>query len=165
MAPKKPSKKQKQLEEQLQREEEERAAALEAFQKDETKCRQELLLSEKAERTEVKLMKNDAYVATMVSKKKQQQLLQKFQEMSKQSTTEKNQLEKQLAQLTRAKDALEKELNDLKTTFKVDSAELALTKKKLEGEMNSQGKCFVCVECARTIYKDRPRNSSLLVDP
>ena len=33
-----------------------------------------------------------------------------FQEMSKQSTTEKNQLEKQLAQLTRAKDALEKEV-------------------------------------------------------
>eukprot|EP00995_Heteronema_vittatum_P007417 NODE_2567_length_770_cov_315.000000_g1796_i0.p1 GENE.NODE_2567_length_770_cov_315.000000_g1796_i0~~NODE_2567_length_770_cov_315.000000_g1796_i0.p1 ORF type:complete len:164 (+),score=40.36 NODE_2567_length_770_cov_315.000000_g1796_i0:56-547(+) len=152
------SKKAKLKEEQLQREEEERQTQREKLLEDESQHRTDLALGEKVERTEIKLLKNDAYVATMVSKKSHQQLQAKFAELSKTSASEKNQLEKQLAQLTRSKDAIDKELNELKAAFKFDGAELALIKKKLEGEMNSQGKCFVCVECARTIYKDKSRN-------
>eukprot|EP00667_Euglena_gracilis_P020486 EG_transcript_22190 len=155
------SKKQKLLEEQ-QRREEEMQLQREKQESEESQHRGNLVLMETVERTEIRLARNDEHIATMVNKKKYEQLMQQHKELRAQSTTEKAQLEKQMAQLTKAKDTLEKELSDLKGQFKVDSVELALIKKKLEGEMSSQGKCFVCVECTKTIYKDRPRGA---VDP
>eukprot|EP00668_Euglena_longa_P045299 GGOE01060950.1.p1 GENE.GGOE01060950.1~~GGOE01060950.1.p1 ORF type:complete len:174 (-),score=56.57 GGOE01060950.1:196-717(-) len=173
MAPKKPkgdgekspkvSKKQKQLEEQ-QRREEEMQQQRETLENEESQYRGNMVLMETVERTETRLARNDEHIATMVNKKKYEQLMQQHRELRNQSTTEKAQLEKQMAQLTKAKDTLEKELNDLKGQFKVDSVELALIKKKLEGEMSSQGKCFVCVECTKTIYKDRPRGGADLLE-
>jgi len=146
----------------MAREEEERAAAREAMLAEETAFRDQMMSVEKVERLEVKLQKNDSYMSTMVFKKAHQQLQQKFTELSRSAASEKNQLEKHLAQLTRAKDALDKEVNDLKSVYKVEGADLAVITRKLTGEMNSQGKCYVCVECARTIYKERPRNASVV---
>eukprot|EP00999_Lentomonas_sp_LEN2_P003042 NODE_897_length_1129_cov_88.966068_g855_i0.p1 GENE.NODE_897_length_1129_cov_88.966068_g855_i0~~NODE_897_length_1129_cov_88.966068_g855_i0.p1 ORF type:complete len:166 (+),score=42.62 NODE_897_length_1129_cov_88.966068_g855_i0:60-557(+) len=155
--PKKLTKKQKAKlkEEQLQREEEERAAQRAEMQQQEAQRRGDAMLMEKTERTELRLLASDAQIASMVSKKAHYQLQAQFTELSKTSSQEKAQLEKQLAQLTRAKDALEKDLNELKALCKTEAAELALIKKKLEGEMSSHGTCFVCVECARTCYNEQ----------
>eukprot|EP01006_Ploeotia_vitrea_P066570 TRINITY_DN95253_c0_g1_i1.p1 TRINITY_DN95253_c0_g1~~TRINITY_DN95253_c0_g1_i1.p1 ORF type:complete len:166 (-),score=32.35 TRINITY_DN95253_c0_g1_i1:189-686(-) len=155
------SKKAKLREEQLQREEEERAAQREALINQENKTRSEVMLTEKVERTEIRQEKDDAHIATMISKKQHQHTQARFTELSKTSQMEKTQLEKQVQQLTRAKDQLEKEVNDLKVACKAEKEELGVIKKKLEGEMNSRGNCFVCVECGETIYKDKNRQTDV----
>jgi len=94
------------------------------LEEEETQFRGNLELMEKVERTEVKLARNDQHIATMVNKKIHVKLNQEYVELSRSSAAEKQQLEKLLTQLTKAKDVASEKLNELKKAQRVLSQRL-----------------------------------------
>eukprot|EP01001_Neometanema_parovale_P009896 NODE_6135_length_876_cov_178.978752_g5904_i0.p1 GENE.NODE_6135_length_876_cov_178.978752_g5904_i0~~NODE_6135_length_876_cov_178.978752_g5904_i0.p1 ORF type:complete len:185 (-),score=66.47 NODE_6135_length_876_cov_178.978752_g5904_i0:177-731(-) len=150
---KKEKKKAKALAEAMAKQEEEHAKERADAFEEESQKRDMVALAQRLEIAESKLEKNRQWAQFMVEKKTHMQLQQRFTDLSKSSSTEKQALEKGISSMNRTKEQLEQELQDLHIQHKQQLEDLAAERKRLEAEMSERGNCFVCPDCSKSVYK------------
>eukprot|EP00668_Euglena_longa_P042646 GGOE01056450.1.p1 GENE.GGOE01056450.1~~GGOE01056450.1.p1 ORF type:complete len:186 (+),score=74.16 GGOE01056450.1:263-820(+) len=120
---------------------------------EELQYRREMLLNERLSVAELRLDRNRNLGHFLVERKLHDETQEKFEELVKTSTNDRNTLEKAIASLTKSKEMLEAELAELTEQAKAQAEELFGERKRLEMEMSERGNCFMCPDCSRQVYQ------------